>query len=645
MNRKDFNLNGLRVRLCQMKVVPGRPDINAEYVKEEIRKAITDGIDLIIFPEMCIPGYLIGDMPEDDCFIADVQGWNGDVCGATEGSNIIAIFGSILSVPGMIGEDGRLLKHNAALVAQNGKFVSAIDWVPFKAAIKTLQPNYRMFDDDRHYVSLRKLVGILRVLLGRPNLELEDLLEPIVLDTRLGKLILLPFICEDGWDADYAQKVIKVLLEKARKIEEAFVAQGVPVMKLGVDVSCSPWSWQKNPKRNRVMSGHLSDGDMHLVYVNNIGIQNNGKNIIVFDGSSTIYGPGGEIVFEIPPYVSGSHDIVISDNMPPIKQEERSDTAELFSALECAAGEMIDMLPKNMRKIVIPVSGGIDSSLATAFYGRIVDPENLLLLGLPTIFNDDLLNGLAAQLADNLGSGYRILSIQEMTDIIAKTCGGSVAGDITHQNIQPKLRMIVASTIAQQMGAVFPCNSNKVELFYGYSTMYGDLAGFLALFGDIVKREVYQVGDYLNREVYRREVIPAGCFTVKPTAALFPGQEDPFDYGNLDHRGFHDELVRAITEFRKNPEWFLEEYLNGTLESQLKLDSGHLATVFPTAQEFVDNIEWSWELFHASYRKRVQGPPIPIVSKRAFGYDFRESMLSAHYTRRYQALKRELLLM
>jgi NAD+ synthase (glutamine-hydrolysing) len=642
MNKNDFILNGLRIRICQMKVVPGRPDLNAAYVIEQIHQAIMDGIDLIIFPEMCIPGYLIGDMPEDDWFIADVQGWNWEICKETVGSNIIAIFGSILSVPGMIGEDGRLRKHNAALVVQNGNFIGPCNNSPFDAVIKSLNPNYRMFDDERHMVSARKLVGMIRAELKLKHFELEDLLGPVLVDTRIGKLLIPLFVCEDGWDEDYAQKIFTLLMKLTAEIEKLLLEKGEKVGKLAIDISCSPTGWQKNPKRHRVMKKHLVGSDMHLIYVNNTGIQNNGKNIIIFDGSSTVYGPEGEIVFEIPPYVSGCRDIVISDHMAPIQHVERSDTEELVSILECAAGEMVEMLPRNMRRIVIPISGGIDSGLSAASWGRIVGRENLVLRGLPSENNDDELNKLAEDLANNIGADYDVISIQEMFKMIEQYCKVAGAG-LTRQNIQPKLRMLIASTIAQQIGGVFPCNSNKVEIFFGYGTQYGDIAGFVTLFGDIVKREIYQVSDNENRVKYRREVIPERCFTVAPTAALEPGQKDPFDYGNLDRRGFHDELVRAVTEFRRNPEWFLEQYLLGDLEQHLKLDPGHLKTLFPTAKAFVKNIEWCWEKYHEAYRKRVQAPPIPIVSKRAFGYDLRESMVSPHFTRRYQQLKRELL--
>src|SRR3989344_9072952 len=141
------NLQGLKISLCQMPVVPGRPEINAGYIIKEIGSASKRGIDIIVFPELCISGYLIADKFEDAYFIEDVQHFNRKIVKAVP-NNLVAIFGSIIVSPGK-GEDGRQKMHNAAIIAQSGKQLGYV--------IKTLQPHYRYFDDDKHLFSARKV--------------------------------------------------------------------------------------------------------------------------------------------------------------------------------------------------------------------------------------------------------------------------------------------------------------------------------------------------------------------------------------------------------------------------------------------------------------------------------------------------------
>src|SRR6185436_1063169 len=196
--------------------------------------------------------------------------------------------------------------------------------------------------------------------------------------------------------------------------------------------------------------------------------------------------------------------------------------------------------------------------------------------------------------------------------------------------IQARMRMEVLAALAQKpgeinglakTGGVFTANGNKVEWAFGYGTMYADIAGAIALLMDLVKREIYQLGDFLNRRVYRSDVIPRRIFERKPTAELARGQVDPFFYGSLEQRGYHDEWVRAVTEFRWDPDRFLEEYLAGRLEQSFLLEPGTLKALFPTGQEFVTRLEKDWSDFTTAYRKRMQAPPGPVFSRRGFGGD------------------------
>ena len=143
----DTNVNGLKVSLCQMPVVPGRPDLNSKYIINQACEAVKRGVDIIVFPEMCVTGYLIGDIFEDDAFISDVLRCNEDIIKETP-VGIISIFGTIFRGFGK-GEDGRQRLHNGAIVASQGNMIGSV--------VKTLQPNYRFFNDDKHFYSTRKM--------------------------------------------------------------------------------------------------------------------------------------------------------------------------------------------------------------------------------------------------------------------------------------------------------------------------------------------------------------------------------------------------------------------------------------------------------------------------------------------------------
>jgi NAD+ synthase (glutamine-hydrolysing) len=197
--------------------------------------------------------------------------------------------------------------------------------------------------------------------------------------------------------------------------------------------------------------------------------------------------------------------------------------------------------------------------------------------------------------------------------------------------------------LAASFGGVISCNVNKAELVPGFGTLYGDIAGFLAPLGDLWKHDVYALGRYLNETIHGREVIPAAVFDIMPSPelsadhAVDEGKGDPMFYP------YHDRLFHSWVQRwnRVTPEENLEWYAAGTLAEELKLPADvHIATLFPTARDFIADLERWWELYNGiGVAKRVQAPPILAVSSRAFGYDHREILARPGTTRRYQELK------
>src|SRR3989344_457320 len=358
MNR----IKGLKISICQMKVVPGRPDINAAYIVKEIESASNRRIDIIVFPELCTSGYVIADKFEDAYFIKDVEFFNKKIVESVP-SNITAIFGTIVTTPGK-GEDGRHRMHNAAIIAQDSKQLGFV--------VKTLQPHYRYFDDDKHLFSARKIAEELAELNrqtngkeGAANCSVHDLAKVYYLKTYAGTIPIGVGVCEDLWKDDYALNPAAILVEKGAK--------------LLIAISASPWGWQKNRKRHQVVKKLAQENNVPIIYVNNTGCQNNGDNIINFDGASTVYNTDGDIVHEVESYFSGTKDIVFSDELKPISEKPQNDTRELYLGIRTAVKSMLNAIPEQKRHVVIGLSGGVVSAAIAGLLDVNFGPERVHL--------------------------------------------------------------------------------------------------------------------------------------------------------------------------------------------------------------------------------------------------------------------------
>jgi NAD+ synthase (glutamine-hydrolysing) len=311
-----------------------------------------------------------------------------------------------------------------------------------------------------------------------------------------------------------------------------------------------------------------------------------------------------------------------------------------------------------VRRVTVGVSGGIDSAVVAALYARLLDPRDLLLVNMPSRYNSPTTRRAALELAANLGALYAEVPIEDGVALTAAQVDGLVLRDargareerlalsgLMRENIQARDRSSrILAAVSAAFGSVFTCNANKSEATVGYTTLYGDLDGYLAGLADLWKTEVYELAHHLNREA-GRPLIPAASIAVTPSAELSPAQNVDEGMGDPIVYPYHDCLFRSWVEWwnRATPEDILAWYADGTLAQKLGY-AGRIDALFPDAAAFVADLERWWNLYKGmGLAKRIQAPPVLAIKRRAFGFDHREAQLGPLYTRAYQALKRRLL--
>ena len=393
-----------------------------------------------------------------------------------------------------------------------------------------------------------------------------------------------------------------------------------------------------------------------ICYINTLGLQDKGKTVYAFPGRAYAFNEKGERILMSPAYTENV--TILDTNQLPTKVDFVAEPiiAPTHRMLRYAVQKFLTRI--HMERVVIGISGGIDSAVAAAVYVDAIGAENVLLVNMPSRFNSATTKGLAARLAENLGCRHMIVSIEEsvthtVDQLTTVPIMGKCAAEGEHltissfvrENIQARDRSArILSAVAAAWGAGFTCNANKAESTVGYATLYGDQAGFLSALADLWKYQVYDLARYLNDTVYGREVIPQGIIDIVPSAELSDAQNVDEGKGDPIRYPYHDYLFRAFTEENCIPEDILTHYADGSLEEYIGCEKGLVAEYFPTAADFISDLERWWRLYTGmAVAKRIQSPPLLSVSGRAYGSDHPESQIGAYETIRYRALKTTLL--
>lgn len=623
----------MKIAICQFEIIPSMPVINASKMIKYIEEARDNKADIIVFPELSVSGYMVGDIWESESFVRECERLGEEIIKASK--DIYVIFGNIALDKAKKNFDGRVRKYNALFVAKDGKLIDN-NTTEYNFFIKTLLPNYKEFDDSRHFYSLKDLAL-------ENDVSIKKYLKPLEIEINKQKIKLGLTICEDMWAKNYNVNPMEIMKDD---------------VDMFINISSSFYILEDETKKNNMFSDIAKKYNKPLIYANNVGIQNNGKNVFTFDGSSRVYDEKGKLLLKGDRYKEEVYYIEFDDKSKKeeIAVKEENEYKLIYDTVIYGIRKFMKSI--GMNRVVIGVSGGIDSALSSAMYVSALGADNVLLVNMPSKFNSNTTKNLAKSLSDNLGCAYMVMPIQESVDYTIKQLETSpmikdgkesflkVSSFVT-ENIQARDRSSrILAAIAASFRGVFTCNANKTETIVGYSTLYGDNAGFFACLGDLWKYQIYGLAKYVNDKVYKREVIPEGTINIVPSAELSTAQAVDEGKGDPIKYDYHDYLFKTMFESWKRiiPEDVLEWYIDGVLEENIGCKKGLLKKYFKTDIEFIEDLEKWWKQYTGmAVSKRIQAPPILSISKRAFGNGSKEAQNGVYYTARYLQLKNEIL--
>jgi NAD+ synthase (glutamine-hydrolysing) len=538
----------MKVTIGQINSTNGDIAGNVKKIISAIEKAKSDGSDLIVLPELVTHGYTSQDWFQDPDIIQHALDPLKEIIPATEG--ITAIVGTIRPNE---DNDGRRL-YNCAAVIHDGELVGFAD--------KTLLPEYDVFDDPRYF---------------EPNHAERRLFE--INGIKLGVVV-----CEDFWndktfwkdrlyDHDPADEVIEMGAD------------------LVVSINASPYNKGKIRLRCDMVAHRAKAQDVPIVFVNLIGA-NDG---IVFDGASLIADQQGDIILQAAAFEEFVETVELDVGKPDARGITGSECESIRQALVLG---IRDYARKNgFKKVVLGLSGGIDSSLVAALAAEAVGPENLLCVMMPSPFSSEGSVKDSEELIRNLGCESRIEPISDTFEVLLKqmklnkpTKGGE---SLAAENMQSRLRGVILMAISNAEGRLLLATGNKSELAVGYCTLYGDTNGGLAVLGDVLKTEVWEIARQINRSA-GREIIPNKIIEKKPSAELAPNQ---FDQDSLPPYELMDPILELYFERKLSPAEIIAAGNDPDLVYAV------LNKVENPSNEF----------------KRQQLPPSIIISKNAIG--------------------------
>jgi NAD+ synthase (glutamine-hydrolysing) len=562
-----------RVAVAQITTDPGNIVANTKKIIGYIEEARSKKVDLVVFPELAIPGYCSMDLLWDKDYLAANLAALQQIREASRGITVIVGFVDV--DPHTTQSGGRPTLYNSAAILRDGELLGVQD--------KTLLPNYDIFFEDRYFAPPR----------GSQVFQ-------------AGALKVGAEICEDLWTAGYSLDPAQALVEK-----------GADVV---VNLSASPFQLGKLPLRHKLVSETAQAKKVPLVYANLVGSFDGFEGEVVFDGRSMIVGAAGNIVemaqgFKEQLLIS---DVFAEKEMP---LPEIAEVEELHDALVLGIKDYFRRIAglegADIRCAYIGLSGGIDSAVVAALAVEALGSDTVIGITLPSRYNSDETKSDARALAENLGIRFKTLSIEKQFQSCVETFAedselAALPEGVAEQNIQARLRMLDLMYYANKTHGIVLNTGNKTELALDNCTIYGDMVGGFSVLGDVDKDRVYALARYINERA-GRELIPTSTIERIPTAELKPNQQDS------DVMGADPALIAPMVRS------IIEEGLSMS-EALNRFGAEWGEPLIRRTLQRIDRSEW----------KRRQAAPAIRVTSHAFGNGRRMPMSHGLYRQQKQ---------
>ena len=572
----------LKIALGQLLVESGHPSVNVQKIKNMIAQAKEDGVDIIVFPQMCIGGYFLADKWYSSEWRKELLFYNEEIAGCSDGIGVV--WGNIYEEKGIVFDAG-YYAHNQEITYIQPKQNLQQTGVYNDGRYLTAQASNCAFvfekDGQQH---------ILGIVVG------DDLYNDKVME----RLVACDYI---------------------------------------LHIESKPWTLDDENKKDERVATLLPK----VYSVNAVGMQNTGKNIVMFDGKSCVYEKGVRVCTLRDDF---TEEYAVCDYY------DHSKKYKLLNCLVRAIQEFDRQIMGYNPKWIIGLSGGLDSSVTAALLTMALGSERVCGYNLATKYNSQKTKDNAQNEADALGIKIRNGYISDIHKATTETMHIYGYNDeqmptLVHENIQARIRGNVLSTFSQIENGVIMNNGNKIEVALGYATLYGDSIGAMSPLGDLTKVQLFELSRQINAK-FEKEIIPERLLPVvtenellwemAPSAELKDNQYDPMKWF------YHDWLISKLTDSKCNVEDIMESYLDGSLlQSEVGRWIKHYHLDEPKA--FIDDLEWVLRQMRIAIFKRIQMPPIVMVTNSAYGSNHLEIQGTWDVTRRYQELKEKILAM
>ena len=550
----------MKIGFAQINPTVGDLRGNCELISRAYERLAAAGAELVLTPELAITGY----PPQDLVFKSRFVPENLAIL-----EKLHARVGNASLLVGFVDRNEGRGKpfHNAAALLEHGK--------PIRKVYKCLLPTYDVFDEDRYF-------------------EPAGRIEPFEFN---GKKIGVT-ICEDIWMDEYLPRPLYDV-EPVR----ALVEQGAEII---LNLSASPFRLHEPASRFEMIAAQARTYQRPICYCNVVG----GNDQLVFDGNSIAVSPCGDLIAQLAAFCE-DEKVVDTNSTASTKFHEGKTPEELFGALSLGVRDYFRKC--NFHSAVVGLSGGVDSAVTAVIAVDALGAENVTGVSMPSPYSSRGSIDDARSVAQNLGIKFLEIPI---TDAFRDFKGQfkeifkGLPENETEENMQPRLRAMTLMALSNKFGHLLLTTGNKSELAVGYCTLYGDMAGGLAVISDVPKTMVYDLARWINSDYAaltgrKGEIIPASTIGKAPSAELKPNQKDqdtlpPYDIldqilqlyveenlsaRDIIARGFDEKTVRWVQRRVDLNEYKREQAAPGLKVTSRAFGMGRK---MPIAQRYVD---------------------------------------------------------